>query len=254
VASSTDRAAALPQAGDVFRPVPSAGRTSTMIVRQIRDLIRTGELPVGTRLPAERVLCDRMGVSRLTLREALRALEVNGLVEIRPGAHGGAFVTAPTAAGAAAGITDLLSVSGLTAAQVTEARIAFELGIVPLITERATAEDVAALRALCDEAERAREQGSYSVAMSFGFHLRAAAASHNPAVALLLDSFREAILMSMRQAHHEGKQGVAEHRAFVDAIERRDAGAARRVMADHLQRTADAVRRVAPAEGFPGED
>ncbi|WP_212908683.1 FadR/GntR family transcriptional regulator [Streptomyces sp. TS71-3] len=218
-----------------------------MIVRQIRTLIRTGELPVGTRLPAERVLCDRMGVSRLTLREALRALEVNGLIEIRAGAHGGAFVTAPTAGSAAAGITDLLSISGLSAADVTEARIAFELGIVPLIAERATAQDLAELRALCDEAEAAREEGSYTVAMSFGFHLRAAAASHNPAVVLLLDSFREAILMSMRQAHHEGKQGVAEHRAFVDAIERGEPGVARKVMGDHLQRTADAVAPSAPA-------
>ncbi|MEW2548264.1 FadR/GntR family transcriptional regulator [Streptomyces sp. NPDC047002] len=226
---------------DAFRPVPGTGRTSTRIVQQIRALIRSGELPVGARLPAERDLCDRLSVSRLTLREALRALEVNGLVEVRTGAYGGAFVTAPTADRAGAGITDLLSTSGLSAAQVTEARIAFELGIVPLVCARATQDDLDELRRLCDEAEEARHLGSYSVEMSFGFHLRVAGATHNPAVGMLMESFREAILMSMREAHHEGTQGVAEHRAYVDAVERRDQRLVRRVLADHLQRTADAV-------------
>jgi DNA-binding FadR family transcriptional regulator len=212
-----------------------------MIVNQIRALIRTGELPIGARLPPERDLCDRMGVSRLTLREALRALEVNGLIEVRAGAYGGAFVTAPTAGRAGEGITDLLSTSGLSAGDVTEARIAFELGIVSLVCERATEADIRELRQLCDEAEEAREVGGYSVAMSFGFHLRVATAAHNPAIEMIMESFREAILMSMRQAHHEGKQGVAEHRAYIDAIERGDALPARRILADHLQRTADAV-------------
>jgi DNA-binding FadR family transcriptional regulator len=79
------------------------------------------------------------------------------------------------------------------------------------------------------------------VAVSFGFHLRLAMASHNPAVSMIMESFREAILMSMREAHHEGNQGAEEHRALVDAIERGDSESAKRIMADHLQRTANAV-------------
>jgi DNA-binding FadR family transcriptional regulator len=66
-------------------------------------------------------------------------------------------------------------------------------------------------------------------------------ASHNPAVSMIMESFREAILMSMREAHHEGIQGAEEHRAVVDAVERGDGESARRIMAAHLQRTADAV-------------
>ena len=77
--------------------------------------------------------------------------------------------------------------------------------------------------------------------MSFGFHLRLAMASHNPAVSMIMESFREAILMSMREANHEGNQGAEEHRALVDAIERGDSESAKRIMADHLQRTAVAV-------------
>jgi GntR family transcriptional regulator, transcriptional repressor for pyruvate dehydrogenase complex len=225
----------------LFEPMP-ATRTSAAIVSQIRGLIRSGRLPIGSRLPAERELCEQLGVSRLSLREALRVLESNGLIEIRLGSHGGAFVTAPTTGSAGQGITDLLSTSGLSAVNVTEARTLFELGVVlPLAAERATETDVRELRALCDEEERARNQGTYSVAVSFGFHLRLAIASHNPAISMIMESFREAILMSMRRAHHEGNQGAEEHRAVVDAIERGDGESAKRIMAVHLLRTADAV-------------
>jgi DNA-binding FadR family transcriptional regulator len=225
----------------LFEPMP-ATRASAAIVGQIRSLIRSGRLPIGSRLPAERELCEQLRVSRLSLREALRALESSGLVEIRLGSHGGAFITAPTTGSAGQGITDLLSTSGLSAVNVTEARTLFELGVVlPLVGERAAETDLRELRALCDEEERARDEGTYSVAVSFGFHLRLAMASHNPAVSMIMESFREAILMSMREARHEGNQGAEEHRALVDAIERGDTASAKRIMADHLQRTADAV-------------
>jgi GntR family transcriptional repressor for pyruvate dehydrogenase complex len=226
-----------PEGGALFRPV-AVGRVSQAIVDQVRTLIRTGELTIGARLPSERELAARFGVSHVTLREALRVLESNGLVEIRLGARGGAFVTVPTAGHAGAGITDLLSTAALSAVDVTELREVFELGIVPLVCERASDDELDDLLALCDDAERARENGSYTVAMSFDFHLRVAAASHNPAAAMLLQSFREPVLMSLREAHHEGKQGVAEHRAFVDAVRQRDADLARERMRQHLHRTA----------------
>lgn len=225
----------------LFEPMPAV-RTSAAIVNQIRGLIRGGQLPIGSRLPAERELCEQLGVSRLSLREALRVLESSGLVEIRLGSHGGAFVTAPTTGSAGQGITDLLSTSGLSAVNVTEARTLFELGVVlPLVCERATETDVRELRALCAEEERARDQGTYSAAVSFGFHLRLAVASHNPAVNMIMESFRDAILMSIREARHEGNQGAQEHRAVVDAIERGDAKSASQLMSAHLKRTADAV-------------
>src|SRR5262245_29579538 len=121
---------------DIFTGV-NPGRASEMIVDQIRLLIRDGQLKPGDRLPAERELGERFGVSRVTVREALRGLEANGMVTIKVGARGGAFVTAPTSARVGEGITDLLALSSITAAEVTEARRVFEIGIVPLVCERA---------------------------------------------------------------------------------------------------------------------
>lgn len=225
----------------LFEPIPAA-RTSAAIVTRLRAMIRSGDLPLGSRLPPERDLCEQLGVSRLSLREALRVLEASGLIEIRLGARGGAFVTAPTADSAGQGITDLLSTSGLSAVNVTEARMLFELGVIlPLVGERATETDLRELRELCDEEEKTRNDGTYGPAVSFAFHQRLATATHNPAVQMIMESFREAILMSIQEAHHEGNSGAAEHRAFVDAIESGDVTSAQQILADHLQRTADAV-------------
>src|SRR5690606_3363240 len=121
---------------ELFSPV-NLGRVSQVIVDQIRLLIHQGKLRPGDRLPSERELCSRFGVSRVTVREALPVLEAGGLVEIRVGAHGGAFVTMPSNERLGEGLADLLKLSPLTAAEVTEARRIFELGIVPLVVERA---------------------------------------------------------------------------------------------------------------------
>src|SRR3954469_14500210 len=135
---------------DLFSPV-SVGRISEVIVEQMRILIREGKLVPGDRLPSERNLCERFGVSRVTVREALRVLEASGLVAVRVGARGGAFVTSPSQARLGEGLADLLQLSPLTAAEVTEARMVFELGIVPLVVERATEDDLVALERLCAE-------------------------------------------------------------------------------------------------------
>src|SRR4029453_2155937 len=156
----TSDAAAARTTDDLFsRVVP--GRASEMIVDQIKLLIRDGSLKPGDRLPAERDLGEKFGVSRVTVREALRGLEANGMVTIKVGARGGAFVTAPTSARLSEGIIDLLSLSELTDKEVTEARQILELGIIPVVCERATEEDIADLLAICDRGDEALAKGSY---------------------------------------------------------------------------------------------
>jgi DNA-binding FadR family transcriptional regulator len=229
---------------ELFSPV-SLGRVSQVIVDQIRVLIHEGKLKPGDRLPSERELCSRFGVSRVTVREALRVLEAGGLVDIRVGAHGGAFVTTPTNARLGAGLADLLRLSPLTAAEVTEARMVFELGIVGMVVERATKEDVKALREICDRQKAALKEESYSVALSAEFHTRVAACTHNAAIEMLVESFHGPLLMSLKEAKTRaplmGRKGVTEHVRFVDAVEDGNAHIATDLMRAHLQRTADRV-------------
>jgi DNA-binding FadR family transcriptional regulator len=230
--------------GDLLSRV-SVGRISEVIVDQIRLLIRSGQLSAGDRLPSERELCDRFGVSRVTVREALRVLEANGLVEIRVGARGGAFVTAPSSRMVGEGLADLISMSSLTAMEVTEARIVFELGLVPLVCERATEKDIAELYAICDRSAAALQADEYDMALSAEWHTRFAHASHNRAVALLAESLHDPLLRSLQEARStepaHGRLGVDEHRALVDAVAERDSARAVELMSTHLSRTASRV-------------
>ena len=98
--------------------------------------------------------------------------ESSGLVEIRVGARGGAFVTAPSSDRVGEGLADLLSLSVISAADVTKVRLILETGIVPLVCERATEEDLADLESICARSEAAITTGDYSMDMSLEFHIR----------------------------------------------------------------------------------
>lgn len=231
---------------ELFTPV-AQGRISEMIADQIRALIRGGRLGPGDRLPSERDLCQQFGVSRVTVRDALRLLEGAGLIDTRVGARGGAFVRVPTGSEIGEGIADMVIMAALHADEVTEARLVLEVGIVGLVCDRAGEEDLAALREICDRSAQALADELYDVSYSAEFHKRFAQAAHNRALDLLVASFQVPLRYSLAEAKavdpRMGKRGVAEHRALVEAVARGDAEEARTIMSRHLGRTA---RRVGP--------
>lgn len=230
----------------------SLNRASQAIVEQIKALLREGRLAPGDRLPSERDLCQQFGVSRVTVREALRILETSGLITIKVGARGGAFVTSPSTEQVGAGLADLMTLSLLTAEEVTEARLVFEIGIVPLVVQRATSWDITRLRQMTDEHKRAMKAGVYTMDMSADFHTAVAGCTHNAAIEMLVQSFHGPLLMSLIEAKTVaplmGRAGVTEHVGFIDAVEAKDAQKAEKIMRAHLERTAKRVRRTAPAE------
>jgi GntR family transcriptional repressor for pyruvate dehydrogenase complex len=236
------------------------GRISGIIVDQIRLLMRQGQLQPGDRLPAERELCEHFGVSRVTVREALRVLEANGLVEIRVGARGGAFVRSPSMDRVGEGILDYLTMSSVTSGNVTELRMVLELGIIPLVCERATEEDIEDLLALCHRAREALAAGTYDLSMSVEFHTRVAQCAHNGAIELLLPTLQGPLLMSLEEAQQaapeRGRRGTQEHLAFVEAVRDRKVDEAVEIMRAHLERTAARVRheeKSRAAGGRPAE-
>ena len=230
--------------GELFQRVNTV-RASEVIVEQIRTLIRDGSLNPDDRLPSERELVQHFGVSRVTVREALRVLEARGLVTVRVGAHGGAFLTTPSTGHLGEGLADLISLSALTACNVTEARLVVETGALPLIMERATDDDIADLLRLTDAGSAALEAGTYDMNMSAAFHVRLAECAHNPALTMLIHSFHGPMLMSLKEAKMSaplmGPKGNNEHRKLALAIRQRDLGVAEKLMRAHLERTASRV-------------
>jgi GntR family transcriptional regulator, transcriptional repressor for pyruvate dehydrogenase complex len=225
-------------AESIFAPV-SVARASSAIAEQIRTAILTGRLKAGDRLSPERELAEQFGVSRVTVRDALRSLEAMGLIQVKVGARGGAFVTAPTGSKVAQTMSDMIVMSATTPEDIVEARLIVELGTVTLACARATDEDLAQLRELCERGREALAAGNYSRELSWDFHARLAQAAHNGAVGGLTQSFRSSLSMHplrVREGPRAHELTVEEHMRIVEALERRDGGAARREMADHLLR------------------
>jgi DNA-binding FadR family transcriptional regulator len=224
---------------DIFAPV-AGGRISLQIVQQIQDAIRSSQLKPGDRLPPERDLAERFGVSRVTVRDALRSLEVLGLIRVRVGAAGGAFVTSPSAELVGEGLTNMMLLSSLEPEEIAETRLILELGSVALATARATDEEIDELRTITDDARSALEQGTYERDMSLQFHLRLAQIAHNNALSLVTESFRGPLSMHVIRTREPQESSFAhtvqEHSAIVKAIELRDMAQAQRQMAEHLTR------------------
>ncbi len=235
-------------ADGLFVPV-AVTRASSAIVDQIRAAIVGGRVKQGERLPPERELAAQFGVSRVTVRDALRALEATGLVEIRVGARGGAFVSAPTGSIVGQAMSDMMRMSAITPEDIVEARLVVELGTVTLACARATDEDLETLRALAERARRELEAKTYTRELSWEFHAVLARAAHNHAIDGLTQSFRDSLSMHPVRVREPRAKSFAttvdEHARILAAVERRDAGTARLEIAKHLLRGTGLEKREA---------
>jgi len=217
----------------------TVARASSSIAEQIRGAIVSGKLNEGERLPPERELAEQFGVSRVTVRDALRALEAMGLIEVKVGARGGAFVTVPSGSVVGQTMSDMMIMQALTPEDIVEARLVVELGTVTLATARATEEDIELMRQLGERAKRELAAKTYTREISWDFHALLARMAHNLALAGLAGSFRSTLSMHpvrAREANGGHTRTVDEHARILDAIERRDAQSARQEMARHLLR------------------
>ena len=231
--------------GTLFEPV-AVSRASSAIAEQIRTAILTARLKEGERLPPERELAEQFGVSRVTVRDALRALETMGLVEVRVGARGGAFVTAPSGSVVAKTMSDMLTMSSAAPEDIVEARLIMELGTVTIACVRATDEELERLRELCLEGREKLHAGTYTREHSWLFHALLAEFTHNAAVDGLTQTFRSTLSLHpirAREGRKAHERSVEEHLRIADALERRDSQAARREMAHHLMRGTNLEKR-----------
>ncbi|MBS0407365.1 MAG: FadR family transcriptional regulator [Proteobacteria bacterium] len=171
-----------------FQAVKTA-RAFEEIANQIRAELADGRLRVGSRLPAERALALQFGVSRNTLREALRSLEHAGLIRLQKGASGGAFISEGSGDAISTSLMDLYHVGTITPDQLTEARIWLEGVIVREACRRATPEDIQALQKNVDDAADATRKGDFQhrSEINLDFHRKLAAMTANPIIVIVMD-------------------------------------------------------------------
>lgn len=224
-----------------FRPVATR-RAFEEITAQIRGRLASQSLQAGDRLPAERQLAEQFHVSRNTLREALRSLEIAGLLEFRKGATGGAFIKEGGGDAVIAGMSDLYQLGAIRPTHLTEARLVIGTEVARLASARRTKEDLVALEANVEAAQRATDSGDKAsrAKINYEFHRLLARATKNPVLIILTDALMEMMQQFVERIGYQPNPYVMPSRrrllAFLRAKDAEGAAKEMRSLLVRLQR------------------
>jgi len=213
------------------------GRVSETIARRIQNAISVGKLVSGEKLPAERDLAKRLDVSRVSVREAYRALVEMGLLVIKRGAEGGAFISDIDHQPVTRSLSLMLRLGRTSHQELTEARVLLEPRIARLAALRADADDVARLEDLVRKQEQALKGNGSARKYDLQFHRLVAQCAKNLPLLIVMNSLADLALeaISAIDISLEVKKHVLDfHRTIVEAIKRRDADAAYEIMLRHV--------------------
>lgn len=221
-----------------FAPIATQ-RAFEDIASQIRELVASGRLKPGDRLPAERDLSAKFNVSRNTLREALRALELSGMIELRKGAAGGAFVLPGSSGVVVNGLRDLYHLGAITPEHLTEARIWLSEVVVRVACERITDEDIQRLEDNVAAAARAQKAGNFDerARLHRQFHTMLAASTRNPIIEITMEAVMEVMRKFIeRIGPSENPYTLPSRRRLIKHLRARDSQAAVAEMTRFLER------------------
>jgi DNA-binding FadR family transcriptional regulator len=237
-----------------FQPVDNR-RLYEQVADQIGGLVRGGEFKAGQRLPAERDLAKMLAVSRPVVREAMIALEIGGLIEVRTGS--GAFVREkPAEQGETVN-------TGQSPSDILNARMLIEGEIAALAASGSTSDDLAAIAAEVDDMVRNHEAGRPWHTADLGFHLAIARATGNAALTAVVERLWQeqhapvfALLSERVRLSENWAATLSGHRMILDAIHNGRRKAARDAMRAHLHQVLEIMtgvgNEVGVASNLPG--
>lgn len=205
-------------------------RLSEQVMVRLAELIRKGSLKPGDRLPAERGLAEKMRVSRATLREALRVMQLRGIIVSKQGA--GNYI----ASGAAEDLARALD--HLALQDIFELRLLVEPSIAALAAQRATMNDISKLESILLRQEELIAQKKNLSDTDTAFHAGLAEATHNGALVEIGAALMQVIAPSRNkslQTPQRSRLSLASHRAIASAVADRDASRAHREMEEHIR-------------------
>ena len=216
---------------------PLAERVADKIVESIAD----GALRPGARI-VESDIVHRLGVSRAPIREAMKMLQSQGLIEISQGRRPRILPASPATVVESLGT--LVTRSDISLRQLTEVRRPLEIEIAGLAAERAGEQD---LQDMQDAVNALRDAAGFQmqIAADIRFHEALANASGNPLFGIVLDVFAQQLHESRRQTLKQSGKAMAlsYHRRILSAVKKRDAAKARQLMARHMQQTREDIAK-----------
>ena len=223
-------------------------RVFEAICTQIRDRVAAGALKPGDKLPAERDLSAQFGASRTSVREALRTLENNGILEFRKGVKGGAFIRQGDTLAVSRSLQDFVSLKGTSLESLTESRMIIQESVLRLACERGTDEDFAALEECIARIDMLAKAGQFverRSALAHFYHLLSLATG-NEILTILVDSLTPIVSNTLYRTDPTPRMDTSiVFRSIVAALRARDADKAVSLMAAHLRALHDHLVRAA---------
>lgn len=224
-------------------PIDRSGITE-LVVQRIKDLLGRGELKAGSRLPPERELADMLHISRPSLRTALKALSVMGVIHAKPGA--GTYIAKSLPEVFTEPMRFMTLINNTSVEELFEARLIIEAGLAEIAAERATESDIAAL---LDEVE--------GMKMNIGdpeeflkhdvrFHQAIARAANNKLMSGVMDTVAQLLFHIRRQtiAHARDLEDAIEwHEKIISAMRKHDPKRAKETLSGHLRAAQSAWAR-----------
>ena len=220
-----------------FRQVRTR-RVFEEICEQVRLEMSAGTLRPGDKLPAERELALQFGVSRTAVREALRSLEIAGIVGLQKGAKGGAFILKGDPDQITRSIQDLFYLGGISLDSLTETRTLIMQMAVGLVCERITPDILEALQKNVEELARLPKGSSPEerIVISGEFYDLIAKAAQNEVLKVIVDSLSAIVLQRVMERRMDAMPNLLEHRRkLIKHLANHDSAAAQKEMGRHLQ-------------------
>ncbi|MDA4848531.1 FadR/GntR family transcriptional regulator [Hoeflea poritis] len=189
-------------------------RTFEIIADRIRESLISQELRPGDKLPSERILAEQFNVSRPAVREAYRVLEMAGILQMKKGVKGGAFITQGNQQLLVDNMSDLLRVGNISLESMIEARIWIEQVVVRVVCERASPEDIDRLEENVVQAERSFLAHDYEAKtrLNIEFHNLMAEATGNPVLVMIMRSLTDVFMFFARRLGPESTRSTFESR------------------------------------------
>lgn len=217
-------------------------RLSEEVHRQLKEAILEGHYKPGDRLPSEKLFCEAFGVGRPVIREALRFLENSGLISVKAGAGGGAFVQKIEANILTNTFEGIVKLDGISMEELTEARLALEMAALPLALERVQEKDIRALEENLNEAEENLHKG-IRAKKSLAFHVLLVKASGNQLLTKIAEALLDLMGKILDQYPHSferSRKVLEEHRDLIESLKTGDMGKVRQKLLKHIRDTLSA--------------
>lgn len=234
-----------------LEPIKST-RIYEEIVRQIKAMIAEGRLRSGDQLPPERDLAEKFLVSRTSVREALRALESLGLVEIRPGE--GTFIREISVESLIQPLALVMVSQREAIGELFEARRLLEPLLAGLAASRATPDEIHEMERILEQQAKEVAGGGTGLAQDARFHAAIGNAAHNRAITRVVHGLMDLLAQSREESLNtpgRPERSHQDHRRVLDAIRQRNEAGARQAMLDHVVAVEALVVRSRSAPGAP---